>query len=123
GLAVRSALERDVGWKPGSNTFALVRIPYGPFPTPGHRAALFETLRERMASISSVEDVALAAFLPVLGYPSTPIVVDGAPPVPPGQEPVVSINYADPSFFSSLAIRLHEGTVFPDPGSGVFHRQ
>jgi predicted permease len=116
GLFVRGLqryLASDPGWRPEGLLTARVTLPSATYRTDEQRAAFFERLRVEVAGLAGVQSGALSWSLPVTGYGSNgPFAVQGAPPPPPGQEPLRCRNGVTPDFFRTLGVPLREGRTF-----------
>jgi putative ABC transport system permease protein len=116
GLFVRGLqryLASDPGWRPDGLLTARLTLPSARYRTDEQRAAFFERLEAEVAGLAGVESSALSWSLPVTGYGSNgPLAVQGAPPPPPGQEPLRSRNGVTPDFFRALGVSVREGRAF-----------
>ena len=78
--------------------------------TTGHRRIL-----ERMAELPGVESAAFISELPLRKrFDHSPLVIEGQPPAPPGQEPVVYCSAVTNDYFRVMRVPLVAGRVFTE---------
>jgi putative ABC transport system permease protein len=116
GLMIRSfghLLSQDLGYRTENLVNLPFELPRKAYPSLGAKMALFEQLRERVATIPGVTSAALIYGLP-LGVEDSQLSVEivGAPPTRPGES--VSAGYAQisPGYFNTLGIPLLQGRDF-----------
>jgi putative ABC transport system permease protein len=116
GLMIRSfgrLLSQDLGYQTGN----LVNIPFDlpgkTYPSSGAKMALFEQLRERVATIPGVSSAALVYGLP-LGFEDSQISAEvvGAPPSRPGESVSAGYSQISPGYFQTLGIPRLQGRDF-----------
>jgi predicted permease len=106
-------MQRDVGWETSGLLTATINLPESRYDWVGCRS-FQQLLLERLETIPSVEQAALATSIPIVDYSSSSrIFADGMPPPPPGQEPMAYQAMVSPSFFATLRIPLVTGQLFP----------
>ncbi len=75
----------------------------------------FSDILDRLRHLPGVRSAALTADIPLreTGLPNAAMIqVDGRPPVPPRDRPMVSNSLVSPNFFRTLGIRLDRGRIF-----------
>jgi predicted permease len=78
------------------------------------RASKFQTeLIDRLSGLPGIESVAFAAVTPLgyVGYPSSPVAVDGYQPSP-DEQPEVEYNQVGPGYLATLGIPVLSGREF-----------
>jgi len=114
GIAVRQTLKRDRGWQTADLVSGVAVLPWTP-PEQDHKKFEFvRSLHEKLSQIPGVSQVAISSDVPLYGYPGrNSIIVEGAAPVPQGQEPLVLTSAVEAEYFSLLKIPLKAGGFFP----------
>jgi putative ABC transport system permease protein len=74
------------------------------------RDELFRTLK----TLPGVGSAGATTHLPLTNASARTVVVDGKPPVPPGQEPAVAPALATPDYFAAMNVPILEGRSFTD---------
>jgi hypothetical protein len=78
------------------------------------KPAIVRELQEGLGRIPGVSRVSIASGVPLYGYPNTKkVIVEGAAPLPKGQEPMAFVTGVDSGYFSTLRIPLKEGRYLP----------
>jgi putative ABC transport system permease protein len=118
GLMIRSfyRLQKvDPGFSYEHLTSFTVSIPEKKYPTIEQRDEFFRRLLENSRSLPGVEGTAAASGLP-LGQNGwqTSFTVEGAPPPPPGQTPLMEACLVTPDYFQVMNIPLRGGRYFND---------
>jgi putative ABC transport system permease protein len=88
---------------------------WGRFNAPEQRAAFVKETLDRIESMPGVASAGVTTAIPLLESSTTtsvPLVIEGRPPVPPGQEPVSQNSIATGGYFPAIAARLLRGRVF-----------
>jgi putative ABC transport system permease protein len=117
GLLLRSFVQL-VGIDPGLDPQRIVtmniKLPSTKY-TSLQTAAFFQHVLERVRTLPGVEAVAAVNPLPLSGaHWSTDFTVDGAPPLPPGQDFTAGIRSISPDYFKTLRIALVKGRMLAD---------
>jgi putative ABC transport system permease protein len=121
GLLARSFI-RLMSVDPGLRTDGVLTmqltLPWARYDTEQKRAEFHRELAHRIEAMPGVHAAGGIHFLPFRGYFMNtrisvwPFVVDGQPPVRPGQEPDADFRIVTPGFFSAMGIPLREGRYF-----------
>jgi putative ABC transport system permease protein len=104
---------------PGFNyehlTSFSVSLPDKKYATQDQQAAFYNHLIENIHSLPGVESTAAASGLPLgnNGW-QTGFTVDGQPPPPPNQRPLMEACLVTPDYFRAMNIPLLRGRVFQD---------
>ena len=115
GVGIRNFLNRDLGWQPSGLVSGILNIPYEPYKEDAKKVTLMRQLQEKLGQIPGVTRVALASRVPLSGFPdSKNIIVEGAAPLPVGQETMAFVAAVDGGFFTTLRIPLKEGRFLPE---------
>ena len=86
--------------------------PYRSFPV---RSSFYTRVLERVTSIPGVVSAGYTTFLPLTNSGGTsPFIVEGAPPPPPGQSNDANHRVISPDYFKTLGVRLRAGRFFRD---------
>ena len=104
----------ELGFAPDSLLTFRLMLPV-PQYDPAKGTQLFERLLERLRAQPGVESVGYGNCAPVSGGCNITLATfPGRPPVPRGQEPLVGVLWASPTYFDTLGIRLVRGRAFTD---------
>ncbi|MCG8467145.1 MAG: ABC transporter permease [Gemmatimonadetes bacterium] len=117
GLLVRSMIEYqrvDYGYEPEGLTAATVRLPQPSYPTWAEQGALFEPLRDDLASLPGVTAVSATSEPPVVGYRMTfAYAVEGQPRSGPDPtEDAIQLRAVTPGYFETMRQPVIRGRVF-----------
>ena len=116
GLLIRSyrALDRtELGFDQRGILSARVTLPGAEYEDEARRAAFYEELLARLATLPGVEAVGSAQGIPFSGWDvQAGIVVEGEPPAAPGQEPDSHYQQVTPGFFRAIGARILRGRDF-----------
>ena len=105
----------DPGFNPNGVLKATLTLRGENYSQPAQRVNFFRSLRERLAAIPGATGSGMASHLPFSGSKSgNGIVVEGAPPAKPGEQPIAFVRTVDPYYFPALRVRLLQGRFF-DP--------
>jgi predicted permease len=117
GLLLRSfvgLLRVDPGFAP-DKVLALQTFIWDKYTTPEQRTAYVNEALERIKSLPGVEAAGVTTALPLLessSNTSVPLVIEGQPAPPTGQEPVAQATIATGDYFSAMGARLLGGRLF-----------
>ena len=104
---------RDPGWRVDGLLTGWLSLPGTKYERPDQQLAFYQRLEERLAALPGVERAAISSSLPIWAFGSShTIVVEGRPPPPPGQEPLVYAESVSPGYFETIRIQLRQGRVF-----------
>ncbi|HEV2883526.1 MAG TPA: ABC transporter permease [Pyrinomonadaceae bacterium] len=118
GLMIRSfyRLQKvDPGFSYDHLTSFSVALPRTKYTTAEHREQFFNRLLESLRGLPGAESSAAASGLPLgnNGW-QTSYRVDGQPPPPPGQTPLMEACLVTPDYFKAMNIPLKRGRYFDD---------
>jgi len=117
GLFVRSLRKVqafDLGFDPG-HVLNVIMDPHQTGYDQARAIAFYREIESRVRSLSGVQSVSLASYVPMGGFPNSRPVSLEDHPVPPGrQAPNVLSNSVDPPYFGTMRITLLRGRIFTD---------
>jgi putative ABC transport system permease protein len=118
GLMIRSfyLLQKvNPGFKFEHLTSFSVSLPEKKYETQDQQAAFYNQLTENIRSLPGVESTAAASGLPLgnNGW-QTGFTVDGQPPPPPNQVPLMEACLVTPDYFRAMNIPILRGRAFVD---------
>lgn len=117
GLLLRSFV-RLLEVDPGFATRQVVSLQvfiWDRYATPDRRRIYVDEALARVASLPGVESAGVTTAVPFLESSSTtslPLVVEGRPTPPAGQEPVAQATIATAGYFPAMGMRLLSGRLF-----------
>jgi len=85
------------------------------YTTPDQRTNFVKATLDEIEAMPGVESAGITTALPLLESSATtsvPILIEGQPPVPPGQEPVAQISTATSGYFPAIGAQLLRGRLF-----------
>jgi putative ABC transport system permease protein len=118
GLLIRSLsrlMAVDPGFNPKNVLTASVQLPNAKYQKPGHRGQFYAQLLARLRQLPQVRAASADGFLPFAGIiAGTGVDVEGHPPVPMADKPVIDVTLVEPQFFDTMGIPLLRGRAFTD---------
>jgi putative ABC transport system permease protein len=105
------------GTEPGltADNVLTAHLPVPAEQIKGATSRLFRPLLTEIRSLPGVRSAAVVSMLPIQeAWTNGSFVVEGRPPVPPGQEPMAELRVASPGFFATLGIPLRRGRDFTE---------
>jgi putative ABC transport system permease protein len=104
----------DPGWRSDGLLAGTITLPVRRYSDPQQRQAFHDRLLTQLRALPGVQQAALASALPIREFKGAAgVVIEGAPPPPPGAEPLAYPFVVSPDYFATLGIELLEGTLFP----------
>lgn len=124
GLLVRSVdhlLQASAGIDPTSVVSADIQLPDAAYRDWGRVDRFYASLLSSMRDRPEVRSAGVTHFLPLAPSWRLPIAVEGAAPVPAGDEPTVQFHMVDEGYFRTLRVPIVRGRDFTarDDSSGV----
>ncbi len=117
GLLMRSLASLravDPGFNPRNLLTATVGIPSSKYPTPEARTQFFDRTLRGIRALPGVEAAATIDTIPLRGGSSQPVAVEGRPPVPQSELPIVAVRISSPMYFGTASIPLVSGRDFDE---------
>jgi putative ABC transport system permease protein len=118
GLLVRSLtrlMAVDPGFVPKNVLTGSVLLPNAKYGKDERRGEFYAQLLSRLRQLPGVRSVSADAFLPFAGIiAGTGVDVEGRPPLPMAEKPVVDITLVEPRFFETMGIPLVQGRTFSE---------
>jgi putative ABC transport system permease protein len=117
GLLVRSFINL-INVDPGFSTdrvASLQTFVWGRYTTPDQRIGFVKETLDQLETIPGVEAAGITTALPLLESSATtsvPILIEGQPPVPAGQQPIAQISIATGGYFPAIGAQLRRGRLF-----------
>jgi putative ABC transport system permease protein len=113
-IAVKQFFKRDLGWQQAGLVSGVLNLPYEVYKEDAKKPVLVLEILEKLGAIPGVSRVSLASSVPIYGFQDQKkIIVEGAAPLPTGQEPSAFVIAVDNGFFTTLGIPLKEGRSVP----------
>ena len=118
GLLIRSfarLLAVDPGFQDKNMLTFRIQLPDSKYKTVQQLSEFYAQLLERIRQLPGVQSASADAYLPFAGViAGTGVDVEGRPPLPPSEQPVVDVTVVEPHFFETLGIPILRGRSFSD---------
>jgi putative ABC transport system permease protein len=117
GLLIRSLAGLravDAGFDPRNLLTASVGIPSSKYKTSESRVQFFDRVLANIRALPGVESAATIDTVPVRGGSSQYVAIEGAPPVPESELPVVAVRLPSPGYFQTARVALKAGRDFTE---------
>ncbi|HTA44426.1 MAG TPA: ABC transporter permease [Bryobacteraceae bacterium] len=115
GLLIRSFARLrtiDTGIQSANLLTMSVDLTPAHYNTPAKQIGYYREALDRIAAIPGVNHVAISSALPITPARLTPMLIEGQPPVPLRQRPIILIQMISPDYAQTLGIPLLEGRAF-----------
>ncbi len=127
GLLIRSLsrlMSVDPGFNPKNVLTASVQLPNAKYEKDERRGQFYAQLLARLRQLPGVRAASADAFLPFAGIiAGTGVDVEGRPPLPMAEKPVIDVTLVAPQFFETMGIPLLQGRTFTEnEGVEVSHK-
>lgn len=127
GLLIRSfarLMAIDPGFQTKGLLTARIELPDSKYATDAQKSQFFAQLLENIRRLPGVRSASADAFLPFTGIiAGTGAEVEGRPPIPIAEQPVIDVAVVEPRFFETMGIPLLQGRLFADrEGIEVSHK-
>ncbi len=118
GLLVRSLthlMAVDPGFEAKNVLTGSVLLPNAKYEKDEHRSEFYAQLLSRLRQLPGVRSASADAFLPFAGIiAGTGVDIEGRPPLPMAEKPVIDITLVEPQFFETMGIPLLQGRSFSE---------
>jgi putative ABC transport system permease protein len=105
----------DLGFNPERLLTMTLRLPNYRYREAPKRVAFFRQTLANIQRLPGVESAGICFSLPMTGDGATdPVIIEGRPPVPKGEEPVLRGGSVSTDYFKTMGIQLHRGRYFTD---------
>jgi len=110
----------DLGFAPRDLLAVQVTLPAARYPSVEARRVFFGDLLDRVRTLPGIAAAALVEYPPTAGAPHTKLAIEGQPPLPADQQPLIMRLTASSGAFRTLGTRLVAGRDFdPRPAPGA----
>jgi putative ABC transport system permease protein len=111
-VAIKSALDRNLGWHPGELTMTAARLPYGRYIKDDTKREFLHAAGQKLSEVPGVTKAIFCTMLPE--YSFIPVSLSGgAASSSPEHLTTAMMNTVECGYFSALRIRFMEGQDFP----------
>ncbi|HEY7179984.1 MAG TPA: ABC transporter permease [Blastocatellia bacterium] len=104
----------DPGFNPAGALTMSVSLPRTKYPEETQRVAFFQQLLEKVGALPGVQSAGAANPLPMTGDTIYGFVVQGRPPLPPGQGQSTNFYAVSAGYFNAMGIRLLRGRLLTE---------
>jgi putative ABC transport system permease protein len=104
----------DPGFKPENAVVAGISLPRSKYKEPEQQSAFFAELTNKLSALPGVQAVGGTQSLPMADDFVLGMIVQGRPPLPPGQEQDTNYYAVTPGYFQAMGIPLLRGRLFTD---------
>jgi len=115
GLLIRSftrLVNVNPGFEPGNVLTMNVTLPPARYGANPPMVAFFDQLLPDVERTPGVQSAAIASALPLNPSRFTPVLLEGQPPLPVAQRPVLAIETISPAYFATMRTPLVRGRLF-----------
>jgi len=102
----------SLGFEPRGLVTARIDLPYAGYRDYQKVTMFAKTLIDKLAALPGVENVGIGANPPLLATWQVPLVIEGRPKPPPGQEPNVDSEVVAADYFATFRVPLLRGRLF-----------
>jgi putative ABC transport system permease protein len=119
GLLIKSFLRLravELGYDPENVLTMMIHLSSSKYP-PGapQQKAYYQELLARVKALPGAEGVAISTGLPFTGMSGrAPLTIEGRPPVPDSQKPLIEMNEISHDYFRAMGMRLRAGRAFTE---------
>ena len=114
GLLLRSFANLQavrLGFDPEGVFTAVVDLPVSRYPDVAEQARVRSRILASLQASPGVQAAGIVMQLPLSGATTHEVVLEGRPPMSPGEEPAIQTRFASRGFFDALRIPLLEGRL------------
>src|SRR4029453_13056882 len=105
----------ELGFNPDKLLTMSLRLPNSRYGEPAQRVNFFEQTLANLTQLPGVQSAAICFSLLMTGDGATdPVVIEGRPPVPKGEEPVVRGGSVSADYFQTMGIAIRKGRAFTE---------
>ena len=104
----------DPGFKAENVLTFSVALPAASYREDHQRAQFYDRLIERLRATPGIEGVGMTQTLPLRGDYVLSVVIQGRPPLPPGQNISANHRVVSPGYFQALGIPLLKGRLLSE---------
>ena len=105
----------ELGFNPENVLTMSLRLPNSRYPEPAQRVNFFQQTLANVRQLPGVQSAAICFSLLMTGNVATdPVIIEGRPPVPKGEEPVLRGGSVSADYFSAMGITFRKGRPFTE---------
>jgi len=105
----------ELGFNPKNVLTMSLRVPNSRYSEPQQRVNLFQQMLTNVQQLPGVQSAAICFSLLMTGDGATdPVVIEGRPPVPKGEEPVLRGGSISADYFRTMGINILRGRAFTE---------
>jgi predicted permease len=105
----------ELGFNPDNVLTMSLRLPNSRYSEPAQRVNFFQQTLASVSQLPGVQSAAICFSLLMTGDGATdPVVIEGRPPVPKGEEPVLRGGSVSNDYFRTMGIALRRGRAFTE---------
>ncbi|HEY6392787.1 MAG TPA: ABC transporter permease [Bryobacteraceae bacterium] len=117
GLFIRSFIRLQTatpGFDPQNVLSMRISLPPTKYPGRPQMIAFYHEAMAQLRTLPGVESVAISSALPVKGTRRSPMLIEGQPVVPIGEQPMLNIQAISPDYTKVLRVPLVRGREFTE---------
>ncbi len=105
----------ELGFNPDNVLTMSLRLPNSRYREAAQRVNFFQQMLANVKQLPGVQSAAICFSLLMTGDGATdPVIVEGRPPVPKGEEPVLRGGSVSADYFRTMGIAIHRGRAFTE---------
>jgi putative ABC transport system permease protein len=103
----------ELGFNPENVLTMSLRLPNSRYPEPAQRVNFFRQTLANVRRLPGVKSAAICFSLLMTGNGATdPVIIEGRPPIPKGEEPVLRGGGVSADYFNAMGIAFRKGRPF-----------
>jgi putative ABC transport system permease protein len=105
----------ELGFNPDGLLTMSLRLPNSRYREPAQRVNFFQQTLANLKQVPGVQSAAICFSLLMTGDGATdPVIIEGRPPIPKGEEPVLRGGSVSADYFRTMGIAVRRGRAFTE---------
>ena len=105
----------ELGFNPDNVLTMSLRLPNSRYREPAQRVNFFQQTLANVKQLPGVQSAAICFSLLMAGDGATdPVIIEGRPPIPKGEEPVLRGGSVSADYFRTMGIAIRTGRAFTE---------
>lgn len=105
----------ELGFNPDNVLTMSLRLPNSRYREPAQRVIFFQQTLDNVKRLPGVQSAAICFSLLMTGDGATdPVIIEGRPPIPKGEEPVLRGGSVSADYFRTMGVAFRSGRAFTE---------